>query len=141
MRTLPAMKINDCPIQSSFARRHSSSIRPIRVHLENFRYNHKDNPYKEDVYINREKLENKLKSWLLGNDQSGSYLVAGYRGMGKSSLVNHVIQQITRRHDIRYERLYRLSVGFIFGVFVAGWYGLFGLAAFFGCAISTYSLR
>ena len=87
---------NNIKIQSDLYRKFSSIPKTIAIHLANFRYNHKDDPEKDDVYINREQLENKLESWLLSPDKSGSYLVAGYRGMGKSSLVNHVLNRITR---------------------------------------------
>ncbi len=97
-------------IQSNLYRKFSSGIKPIVIHLANFRYNHKDDPEKNDVYINRELLENKLESWLLSPDKSGSYLVAGYRGMGKTSLVNHVLGRVTRQCEPMIERLTLFSL-------------------------------
>lgn len=96
-------------IQSDLYRKFSSVPKAIAIHLANFRFNHKDDPEADDVYINREQLENKLESWLLSPDKSGSYLVAGYRGMGKSSLVNHVLNRITRPGNPKLERSTRLS--------------------------------
>lgn len=66
--------------------KYSSGTKSVRINLANFQYNHKDNPEQGDIYINRTAMENKLKSWLLGPSKSGAYPVAGYRGMGKSSL-------------------------------------------------------
>lgn len=100
---------NNIKIQSDLYRKFSSIPKTIAIHLANFRYNHKDDPETDDVYINREQLENKLESWLLSPDKSGSYLVAGYRGMGKSSLVNHVLNRITRPSNPKLERFTRLS--------------------------------
>lgn len=100
---------NNIKIQSDLYRQFSSIPKTIAIHLANFRYNHKDDPEADDVYINREQLENKLESWLLSPDKSGSYLVAGYRGMGKSSLVNHVLNRITRPSNPKLERFTRLS--------------------------------
>ena len=100
---------NNIKIQSDLYRKFSSIPKTIAIHLANFRYNHKDDPEKDDVYINREQLENKLESWLLSPDKSGSYLVAGYRGMGKSSLVNHVLNRITRPSNPKLERISQLA--------------------------------
>ncbi len=97
-------------IQSNLYRTFSSIPKTIAIHLANFRYNHKDDPEKDDVYINREQLEKKLESWLLSSDKSGSYLVAGYRGMGKSSLVNHVLNRITLPSNPKLERIAQLAV-------------------------------
>ncbi len=103
------MSENSTKIQSDLYRKFSSIPKPIAIHLANFRYNHEDDPKKNDVYINRELLENKLESWLLSPNKSGTYLVAGYRGMGKSSLVNHVLNRITRSSNPKLERITRLS--------------------------------
>lgn len=100
---------NKVRIQSKLYQNFSSIPKAITIHLANFRFNHKDDPEKDDIYINREQLENKLESWLLSPDKSGSYLVAGYRGMGKSSLVNHVLNRITRPNNPKAERIAQLS--------------------------------
>lgn len=92
----PDMKPNNLNGRYS---KYSSGTKSVRINLANFQYNHKDNPEQGDIYINRTAMENKLKSWLLGPSKSGAYLVAGYRGMGKSSLVNTVINKITRSYD------------------------------------------
>lgn len=104
------MQGSDSKIQSNLYRTFSSIPKTIAIHLANFRYNHKDDPEKGDVYINREQLEKKLESWLLSSDKSGSYLVAGYRGMGKSSLVNHVLNRITYPSNPKLERFARCAV-------------------------------
>lgn len=101
-------------IQGKFYRKFSSTIKTIKIHLANFAYNHKDAPGKDDIYIHRELLESKLRGWLTSTTKYGSYLVAGYRGMGKSSLVNHVLDQITREKNTKIESTYRWSVVSIF---------------------------
>lgn len=128
-------------IQSRFYRKFSSSIKSITIHLANFRFNHKDNPSKEDIYIGRELLENKLESWLLSSDESGSYLIAGYRGMGKTSLVNHVLNRITRQRQFQYECIFRISaigliltILFLWGRFYK-WSSISGLLFFAGAFI------
>ena len=125
-------------LHSDLHRRFSSRVKSITLNLGNFRYNHKDNPEKEDLYIHREQLEHKLESWLLNKNKSGSYLVTGYRGMGKSSLVNHVLDRIVRPLHARVERVWNASIilmvlTFFFG-FMEFWIvGVISLSLFLAC--------
>ena len=125
-------------LHSDLHRRFSSRVKSITLNLGNFRYNHKDNPGKEDLYIHREQLERKLESWLLNKNKSGSYLVTGYRGMGKSSLVNHVLDRIVRPLNARVERVWNCSIilmalTFFFG-FMEFWIaGAITLSLFLAC--------
>lgn len=125
-------------LHSDLHKRFSSRVKSITLNLGNFRYNHKDNPGKEDLYIHREQLERKLESWLLNKNKSGSYLVTGYRGMGKSSLVNHVLDRIVRPLNARVERVWNCSIilmalTFFFG-FMEFWIaGAISLSLFLAC--------
>lgn len=125
-------------LHSDLHRKFSSRVKSITLNLGNFRYNHKDNPGKEDLYIHREQLERKLESWLLNKNKSGSYLVTGYRGMGKSSLVNHVLDRIVRPLNARVERVWNSSIilmalTFFFG-FMEFWIaGAITLSLFLAC--------
>lgn len=121
-------------LHSDLHRKFSSKVKSITINLGNFSYNHKDNPEKRDLYIHREQLERKLESWLLSSNKSGSYLVTGYRGMGKSSLVNHVLDRVIRSLNPKIERIWNLSVIFMAFTF----YGLF-MDYRIPCAISFIS--
>ena len=116
-------------LHSDLHRRFSSRVKSITLNLGNFRYNHKDNPEKEDLYIHREQLEYKLESWLLNKNKSGSYLVTGYRGMGKSSLVNHVLDRIVRPLNARVERVWNTSIILMALTFFFGFMGFWIVAA------------
>lgn len=95
-------------IQNDLHRRFSSGAKYILLHLNNYRFS-KSNPDKDGPYIHREHLENRLESWLLNSSKSGSYLVSGYRGMGKSSLVDKVLSKITKELHPDLERWWNVA--------------------------------
>ncbi len=74
----------------------TSRIKGIAISLENFSYD-QENDFRKNVFVGREKERERLKSILTPHPQkkySGVYLVTGYRGMGKTSLVKKVISEI-----------------------------------------------
>ena len=80
--------------------------KPIAIPLHGFDYVH--SPYVHspddenirdswDLYAGRDALINRLVSLLKsGHRKRGSYLIAGYRGAGKTSIVNRAIEQYTK---------------------------------------------
>ena len=49
----------------------------------------------DSKFIGREHISERLKAWLKDSkDYTGSYLVTGYRGMGKSSFVGKVLNEV-----------------------------------------------
>ena len=100
-------------IQNDLHRRFSSGAKYILLHLNNYRFS-KSNPDKDGPYIHREHLENRLESWLLNSSKSGSYLVSGYRGMGKSSLVDKVIERVTKESNHDLERIWNVAIVVVF---------------------------
>lgn len=76
----------------------SSKIRKIYIPLPDFHFFHRPskwddiNPY----FIGRKQIADKLKHWLsgTGGNSTGAYLITGYRGMGKTSFVGKVIDEI-----------------------------------------------
>lgn len=76
---------------------YSSELKSILIPLDNFNHYHDaDNTNGlDDSYIGRERIIGKLKNWITDeNSLVGTYLVTGYRGMGKSSFVNRVLKEI-----------------------------------------------
>lgn len=76
---------------------YSSELKSIIIPLDNFNHYHDaDNTNgPDDSYIGRERIIGKLKNWITDeNSLVGTYLVTGYRGMGKSSFVNRVLKEI-----------------------------------------------
>lgn len=85
----------------------SSRIGRIYIPLPKFRYFHKPSEVNEvdSRFIGRENIIKMLENWLSIKDgnNSGSYLITGYRGMGKSSFVGKVINQLIDNQRTRQE--------------------------------------
>lgn len=76
--------------------RFSSAKNYIKFFVPGFAFRH-DNQFKgKDKFVGRELQLRKLFLWLTSDSLSGSFLVTGYRGMGKSLLVNRVLHKICR---------------------------------------------
>ena len=77
--------------------RFSSKIKTIFVELHNYTFFHSPEGVKKAYsrYVGRDKLKEKLKAILTNSEtKSGAYLVTGFRGMGKTSLVRKAIAEI-----------------------------------------------
>lgn len=74
----------------------ASFKRYIKIHVPDFAFKHDDNNIGKDKFVGRELQIRRLYTWLTSDSKSGSYLVTGYRGMGKSLLVKRVIDMISR---------------------------------------------
>ncbi|MCU7494147.1 MAG: ATP-binding protein [Ignavibacteria bacterium] len=77
---------------------HSSRVKDIYIELHNYTFFHSPfeiaNPDRR--FIGRQKLVEKLKTILLNSEtRTGAYLITGYRGTGKSSYVNKVVDEIS----------------------------------------------
>lgn len=87
--------------------RYSSATKFIKFHIPGFAFKHDNSINDEkDKFVGRELLMNKLFLWLSSTSRSGSYLITGYRGMGKSVLVNRVLERICRPQKLWKELLY-----------------------------------
>lgn len=76
--------------------KYSSAKNYIKFFVPGFAFRH-DNQFKgKDKFVGRELQLRKLFLWLTSDSLSGSFLVTGYRGMGKSLLVNRVLHMICR---------------------------------------------
>lgn len=87
--------------------RYSSATKFIKFHIPGFAFKHDNSINDEkDKFVGREVLMNRLFLWLSSTSRSGSYLITGYRGMGKSVLVNRVLERICRPQKLWKELLY-----------------------------------
>lgn len=79
---------------------YSSKIKRINISLPNFAYFHEPSSEKKSDprFVGREKTIDQLENWIIdNNNSSGSYLITGYRGMGKTSLVGKVLYKIQEK--------------------------------------------
>lgn len=118
----PTNPFNDC---------HSSLVRPIKVLLPEGQEKGEDTTKEGfDDFVGRERLMERLYKWLSDkNKNSVSYLVTGFRGMGKTSLVNRVTDRLTREVKHAQEPLFlclvllpliACGIAFAFGYFKLG---------------------
>lgn len=102
---------------NEFYIKYSSQIRPIKIHLPESK---KDDKYFD--FVGREKLMERIYAWLTNNSSTGSYLVTGFRGMGKTILVNRVMELLTRDISHKIELLCHVSLlSLLGGIFILGY--------------------
>ena len=91
--------------------KYSSLIRPIKIFLPP-RQKKKGRLCKEDDdFVGRERLMERLFLWLFNKEKkTGSYLVTGFRGMGKTTLVDRTVERLIRETDSTVEFHARLSL-------------------------------
>ena len=83
---------------------YSSLIRPIKIFLPPRKKNENGLYSKDDDFVGRDRLMERLFLWLSDkNKKTGSYLVTGFRGMGKTTLVNRTVERLTRETDSKVE--------------------------------------
>ena len=84
---------------NAFNDKYSSLTRPIKIFLpiSESKKRDEDGNDKYDDFVGRERLMEKLFNWLSDKSkENGSYLVTGFRGMGKTVLVERVVNKLTR---------------------------------------------
>ena len=77
--------------------KYSSKIKRVNIPIPSFEYVHKSwfGGSKTSIMIGRDRIIEKLKSWLIKEKSNGgSYLITGYRGMGKTSFVDRVLYEL-----------------------------------------------
>ena len=55
---------------------------------------------KPSKYLGREEIRDKFLEFLRGPVKKGAFLVTGYRGMGKTSFVNHVLTEYSKKQKV-----------------------------------------
>lgn len=73
---------------------HHAFNKSVVIEIPDYQYNHHPLDGSENErYIGRERIEMQFLQYLESGSPRGSYLVTGYRGMGKTSFVNKVIKK------------------------------------------------
>ncbi len=75
---------------------HSAKIKDVYIELDDYEFFHSPYAYDkpDERFIGREKIVSHLKIMLLKSDiRSGAYLITGFRGMGKTSVVRKAIYE------------------------------------------------
>jgi len=72
----------------------NSKIKKLRIELPHYSFSHSSSGDSPHVFIGRERILEKLKKVVEDSpDEPGVYLVAGNRGVGKTSLVSEIIKE------------------------------------------------
>lgn len=109
-KTAPSQQQNSNglpPVEStkSLLKQYGARVKSIYLELKNYRYYH--SPSKQmspdKRFVGRGEMKKKLKSLITKSEtNSGTYLVTGFRGMGKTSLVNMVLSDLLNQARIAY---------------------------------------
>lgn len=95
--------------------KYSSTVKHILIPLPNFKRYHQtesETMTDDSGFIGRQAIISKLKSWLANKDTlTGAYLITGFRGMGKSSFVGKVLNELTQHHRYIKERYFQFIKG------------------------------
>lgn len=78
--------------------RYLSYIKDIYVELHDYSFIHSPSQgsHTSKRFIGRKRLKQRIKDLLVkGETRSGAYLITGFRGMGKSSLINQVLDELS----------------------------------------------
>lgn len=102
------------PIRDNRFFKYASTKRYLKIFVPEFAFKHDNSVEGKDKFVGRDVQIRRLFMWLTSTSRSGSYLITGYRGMGKSLLVSRVLHNITRKQQIWLEFLFYLAVVFLF---------------------------
>ena len=102
------------PIRDNRFFKYASSKRYLRIFVPEFAFKHDNSFEGKDKFVGREVQLRRLFMWLTSTSRSGSYLITGYRGMGKSLLVSRVLDNIARKQKPWPEFVFEAAVIFLF---------------------------
>jgi len=96
-----------------------SKIKNLQIELPHYRYSHSSSEEALENFVGRNKLFNKLRKLVeTSTEKTGVYLVAGNRGVGKTSLINHVINHTSLRPNSIFSKYLKYSLIILFSVAV-----------------------
>ena len=101
---------NKIPV-NCYNEKYTSLIRSIKIFLPSRKNKEKGSYGKDEDFVGRERLMERLFLWLSNKEnKTGSYLVTGFRGMGKTSLVNRTIERLAREINSTVELYAKVSL-------------------------------
>ena len=114
---------------------YTSKVKRFDIPLPSFNYFHRASSEEkvDSKFIGRERNSKRLYSWLTEEKtRSGSYLVTGYRGMGKSSFVGRILYELSTQATGR-----TTLAGYM--AFILIWAGsVWGIIELLGCKNDRY---
>lgn len=97
--------------------KYSAKIKDVYIELKNYQFLH--SPYYKNVvknrFIGREKVKDRIISILKHTDtKSGSYLITGFRGMGKTSVIRQALSEHNKEQENKNKYEHPINVIFSF---------------------------
>jgi len=84
----------------------NSKIKKIRIELPDYAFSHSSSGDSHHTFIGRERIKEKLKKVIEDSpDEPGVYLIAGNRGVGKTSLVSWVINETSLKNKTSFTEI------------------------------------
>lgn len=141
-------------MKSNVFERYSSKVKRINIPVPSFDYVHKPwysisrGSIPPGMLIGRDRIIEKLKGWLTKEKtHGGSYLITGYRGMGKTCYVDRVLYELVREPSFKANMIgYLMFILFIslFYIIKEPCYQIALTSVFFimvGCIYHHYRLK
>jgi len=95
----------------------NSKIKKIRIELPHYSFSHSSSGDSPHVFIGRERIREKLKKVVEDSpDEPGVYLIAGNRGVGKTSLVSWVINETSLPPKSKFTENFRYFIFLLLAV-------------------------
>jgi len=95
----------------------NSKIKKIRIELPHYSFSHSSSGDSPHVFIGRERTREKLKKIIEDSpDEPGVYLIAGNRGVGKTSLVSWVINETSLKNKTGFTENFKFAFLVFFSV-------------------------
>jgi len=97
----------------------NSKIKKLRIELPHYNFSHSSSGDSHNAFIGRERIREKLKKVIENSpDEPGVYLIAGNRGVGKTTLVSEVIKETSLKTNSSSSKNLKYLILLLF--FVAG---------------------
>jgi hypothetical protein len=94
-----------------------SKIKRLRIELPNYSFSHSSSEESSHNFVGRKQIFQKLERLIEATpDKTGVYLVTGSRGVGKTRLVNHVINQTSLQSDSNFSQNFKYVLTLLFSV-------------------------
>lgn len=84
--------MNDSTVENWKDFQYRAFIKNVYILLPGYKYRHTTSDIDDDKFVGRESVREQFLNYLKKGGAKGSYLITGYRGMGKTTLVNQVIR-------------------------------------------------
>jgi hypothetical protein len=89
----------------------NSKVKKIRIELPHYSFSHSSSGDSPHAFIGRQRTREKIKQVIVDSpDEPGVYLIAGNRGVGKTSLISEIIKETSLRPKSVFTENLRYSI-------------------------------